>query len=273
MRVTPETSSRSNSPGDSGALTWRPGPNSDEQPRVLPRIHHLQQPADRGHADRIRLGAGQQQPAQLSRRRTAAGCLTKSPSSRVASTSPRSVTPSEKRTCRILQRSRRVSSRPRAARPATTPADGGLHQRRKHVVRTGGEGNEIDVPRGTGQRPVGAVAAQRHQRADAGVEKSGHGRLRVPRIVPERGLQHVHPGRERHQRQGHRGNAERFFRDVDVAHPPRHRPPAATRATMSRFASCVMLVARAARRRTSRPDMGFTQMAIADTFWRIRPGR
>ena len=42
---------------------------------------------------------------------------------------------------------------------------------------------------------------------------------------------------------------------------PAASAPAATLATMSRLASWVILLARAARRLTSRPDMGFTQSA------------
>src|SRR5574337_1987728 len=47
---------------------------------------------------------------------------------------------------------------------------------------------------------------------------------------------------------------------------PTASAPAATRATVSRFASWVMLVARAARRRTSRPDIGLTQIASRTLF-------
>ena len=43
---------------------------------------------------------------------------------------------------------------------------------------------------------------------------------------------------------------------------PAASAPAAARATKSRLASWVMLVARAARRRTSRPDIGLTQMPM-----------
>ena len=74
------------------------------------------------------------------------------------------------------------------------PGHGGLAQLREGVVGAGGQRAQRDVAAVPGHHPVGAVAAQDHDRRHLPLGHGQHGLGRVARVLAQRHLQHLQLG-------------------------------------------------------------------------------